>query len=103
MIDFQSLAHQCAPAVAPATIQAIIRAESGFNPLALRVNGAVVLRSAPQSTAQAVAWSKWLIHRGYSVDMGLMQINSRNLASLHLTPEDMFDPCRNIRAGAAIL
>jgi type IV secretion system protein VirB1 len=98
-----ALIQQCAPTVAPATIQAIIRAESGFNPLALHVNGNVRLRYPPSTVAEAVTWSDWLIKRGYSVDMGLMQINSRNLASLNLTPEGTFDPCQNIRAGAALL
>jgi type IV secretion system protein VirB1 len=103
MIDLSSLIHQCAPTVAPATLQAIIRTESDFNPLALHVNGPVRLRSAPKTAAEAATWSAWLIRQGYSVDMGLMQINSRNLASLNLTPARVFDPCQNIRAGAAIL
>lgn len=102
-MDFSGLIQQCAPAVAPAIVTAIIRTESGFDPLALHVNGAVRLRSPPQTAAQAAHWSSWLIEHGYSVDMGLMQINSHNLASLNLTPADAFDPCQNIRAGAAIL
>jgi type IV secretion system protein VirB1 len=103
MIDFASLIHHCAPTVAPALVEAIIRTESGFDPLALHVNGNVRLRSPPRTAAQAAAWSDWLIGHGYSVDMGLMQINSRNLTSLNLITADAFDPCRNIRAGATIL
>ncbi|MCB8878112.1 transglycosylase SLT domain-containing protein [Acidisoma silvae] len=41
--------------------------------------------------------------RGYSVDLGLMQVNSRNLPSLGVTVGQMFDPCTNIQVGAAIL
>jgi type IV secretion system protein VirB1 len=103
MVDVSSLMHRCAPTVAPVTLQAIIRTESGFNPLALDVNGRMRLRSAPKTAAEAAVWSRWLISRGYSVDMALMQINSHNLASLNLTPESVFEPCRNIHAGAAIL
>jgi hypothetical protein len=33
----------------------------------------------------------------------LMQINSANLTALQMTPEDLFDPCRNMQAGARIL
>jgi type IV secretion system protein VirB1 len=102
-MDFAAVIHQCAPAVAPAVVMAIMRTESGFDPLALHVNGNVRLRSPPQSASQAATWSDWLIGNGYSVDMGLMQINSRNLAALNLTTADAFDPCRNIRAGASIL
>jgi type IV secretion system protein VirB1 len=102
-MDIIALIHQCAPAVAPAVVEAIMRTESGFDPLALHINGGVRVRSPPRTASQAAAWSQWLIDRGYSVDMGLMQINSGNLASLRLTTADAFDSCRNIRAGAAIL
>lgn len=103
MIDLPSLMQHCAPAVAPTVLEAIIRTESGFDPLALHVNGAVRLQSQPRTLAQAGAWSDWLIRHGYSVDMGLMQINSRNLTALHLTATSVFQPCLNLRAGAAIL
>ena len=43
------------------------------------------------------------IARGYSVDIGLMQVNSRNLAALGVTVEQVLDPCRNIHAAATIL
>ncbi|WP_137935832.1 lytic transglycosylase domain-containing protein [Chitinivorax sp. B] len=103
MIDLPTLLHQCAPNVAPSTMQAIIRTESGFNPLAMNVNGGVRLQRKPKNMTEAAAWASWLIKQGYSVDMGLMQINSRNLARLNLTPAEVFEPCRNLRAGAAIL
>lgn len=103
MMDITTLIHQCAPTVAPAIVEAIMRTESGFNPLAVHINGGVRLRSQPRTASQAAAWSQWLIDHGYSVDMGLMQINSRNLPSLRLTTADAFEPCQNIKAGAAIL
>jgi len=103
MIDLTGLMQHCAPGVTPTVLQAIIGTESGFDPLALHVNGNVRLRSPPKTAAQAARWSDWLIRHGYSVDMGLMQINSRNLSMLNLTPAGAFDPCRNLRAGAAIL
>jgi type IV secretion system protein VirB1 len=103
MIDFPSLLQQCAPHVAVSTMQAIIRAESGFNPLALNVNASLRLQRAPRTAGEAAAWARWLIGQGYSVDMGLMQINSHNLVHLKLSPEAAFDPCSNVRAGAAIL
>ena len=43
------------------------------------------------------------IARGYSVDIGLMQVNSRNLAALGITVEQVLDPCTNIHAAATIL
>ena len=77
-----ALLHQCAPHVSPGTMLAIIRTESGFNPLALHVNGDFRLTAAPRSATEAAAWANWLIARGYSVDLGLMQINTRWLPVL---------------------
>jgi type IV secretion system protein VirB1 len=98
-----NLVRQCAATVAPNTMLAIMHTESGLNPLAMHVNGDLLLQRAPQTSAQAIGWSEWLIRRGYSVDMGLMQINSRNLARLNMSVADAFVPCRNIHAAAIIL
>ena len=84
-------------------MMAIIKVESGGNPLAMNVNGKQRLARQPASAIEAVAWAWWLINKGYSVDMGLAQVNSRNLQRLGLPPEAMFDPCYNIAAGAQIL
>ena len=43
-----------------------------------------------------------LVCRGHTVDMGYMQVNSANLKWLGYTVEDMFDPCKNLAAGAYI-
>jgi type IV secretion system protein VirB1 len=98
-----NLVRQCAPGVAPNTILAIMHTESSFNPVAMHVNGNVQLQHAPKTTAEAIEWSDWLIRRGNSVDMGLMQINSHNLARLNMSVADAFEPCRNIHAAAVIL
>lgn len=93
----------CGSTVAPATLRAIIRVESGDRLLAINVNGASAQPSpAPDAGAAAAIANSW-IAKGFSVDLGLMQVNSRNLASLGYTVAQMFDPCTNIRAGAAIL
>lgn len=44
----------CAPNVAPATLEAVIRVESGGNPLAINVNGLPV-QPAPAATAAEAA------------------------------------------------
>ena len=93
----------CAPQVAPPTIAAIIRVESGGNPLAIGINGPMRLSRRPVDAADAARLARTIMQAGYSVDLGLMQINSRNLPGLGLTVEQVFDPCTNIRAGATIL
>ena len=100
---------QCAPTVHPYTMQQVVRVESGGDPLALHVNGLAANRQPkPSSTAEAVAAARMFIATGFSVDLGLVQINSRNLPSLHLTIQQVLgtDPatmCANLAGGARIL
>jgi type IV secretion system protein VirB1 len=97
-----ALASQCAPNVAPQTVLAIIHTESRGRPFAVNVNGAAQ-PIAPTSAANAAATAQRYIAAGYSVDLGLGQINSRNMRWLGLTWETVFDPCINIAALGAVL
>jgi type IV secretion system protein VirB1 len=99
----EALVQQCAPNAAPQTVLAIVHTESRGRPWALNVNGRSTLARQPASRAEAAAWAQWLIDHGYSVDLGLMQVNSRHLARFGATPAQMLDPCFNIAAGASIL
>lgn len=92
----------CAPAVAPVTMAAIVQQESAGNPLALHDN--TTGRSyQPRSAQAAAALLRGLIGQGHSVDVGLAQVNSRNLPSLGLDPAAALDPCENLRAAQKIL
>lgn len=97
-----TLVMVCAPFVSSNTLMAIIGHESGGNPWALGVNGAYRFQK-PVDYASAVAEAKRLIAKGASIDMGLMQINSRTMASLGLTVEQLYDPCSNVYAGGVVL
>lgn len=97
-----ALAQQCAPTVAPETLLSVVQVESSFNPLAINVNGAADPRPA-RSKKEAVRVASALIARGHSVDLGLAQINSKNLGWLGLSVADAFDPCRNLAAAAKVL
>lgn len=106
MLDI-ALIMACAPNVAPSTIQEIIRVESGGNPLAVNINArnGVKLRPAIKITTaeHAIAVTHAAMKLGHTVDMGYMQINSANLPKLGYTVADMFEPCKNLAAGAHIL
>ena len=93
----------CAPNVASVTLQAIVEVESAGNPLALNINGIRVQPPPARDAKDAARVAMSYIARGYSVDIGLMQVNSHNLAALGTTVEQVLDPCTNIRAAAAIL
>lgn len=94
----------CAPQVHPSTVQGIMQTESGGKPFAIGINrGAGKLQRQPQNMQEAIAWARWLRARNVNFDAGLMQINSANWDRMGLTPENVFDPCTNVRAGAKIL
>ena len=97
------LAAQCAPNVAPATIAAIVQTESRGFELAIGVNGIARQPAPATSVAQAVQTARLYVGKGYSVDLGLGQINSRNMKALGLTWDNVFDPCTNIAAAGAVL
>lgn len=102
MTSLLALILACAPTVAPRTVQMLIDTESHGQVLALNVNGHRLKRQ-PSTVAEAQAWAAWLTDRGYNVDAGLMQVNSANWSRLGLDARSVFEPCRNIRAGAQIL
>ena len=108
---------ECAPNVAPATLRQIIHVESRGNPLAVNANDRVVTRKdgtkervrfkAPlliRSAQDAVTVAYAAIEAGHSVDLGYMQVNSRNLPALGVSVEEMLsDACKNVAAGAQVL
>ena len=100
MIDV-ALIQFCAPHVAVETIQRIVQVESAGDIYAVNVNG--YGRVHTRALQEAVSAAERLIEQGYSVDLGLMQINSRHLAQLNLTVRQAFEPCSNLKAGAKIL
>ncbi|AOK20188.1 lytic transglycosylase [Burkholderia ubonensis] len=99
---FAQLARACAPNVDPATLAALVRTESGFNPYAIGVVGGHLTRQ-PASLDEARATARELSSRGFSYSVGLAQVNERNFAKYGLDEATMFEPCRNLQAGGAIL
>ena len=97
-----ALASQCAPTVAPETVLAIIQTESSGEQFALNVNGGKQ-PGRQTNAADAAATARRYVAAGYSVDLGLGQINSRNMRWLGLTWETVFDPCTNVAALARVL
>jgi type IV secretion system protein VirB1 len=92
----------CAPLVAPVTLAAVVQHESGGNPLAVHDN-ATGASYRPRSEDEAIALTKSLMAQGHSVDLGLGQINSGNLARLGQSVETIFQPCANLAATQGVL
>ncbi|MDB5243758.1 MAG: conjugal transfer protein [Spirosoma sp.] len=93
---------ECNPrAIEPERLAGMVTGESGFDPLAIHVNGPNGGQSIrPRSTAEAAELAARLIASGQSVDLGLFQINSTNLARHGLSIAAAFEPCASMRAGA---
>lgn len=110
---FASLAATCAPQVHPMTLAAIVRQESAGNPLAIGVNAQHAsnaerveltrLSRSARSAQEAAQLARRLLGAGYSLDLGLAQINSANLQRLGLDLRSAFEPCANLAAAAKLL
>ena len=114
--EFKALAQRCAADVPLITLHAIARAESAFRPYALSLNypkrtaaeqglhgGGMFLARQPRTLDEARAWTRYLVSRGKTVSIGLLQINSEHSADFGLTWDQLFDPCTNMRVGAHLL
>lgn len=110
-MDLAPLVQQCTPPnVAPQTMHAIMRVESGHRPHAIgyklirRQDGKVfVLSAQPRNREQAISWARWLTAHGFDFDAGAAQVHSTNFGKYGLSVEAAFDACQSIRAGAQIL
>jgi type IV secretion system protein VirB1 len=94
-----ALALQCAPSVDPHMIVAIGQRESQLDPLTVHDNTTGQVLHG-DGVVQAAAQ---LISAGHSVDLGLMQINSRNLDMLGLPLRNAFSACSSVEAAAKLL
>lgn len=93
---------QCAPSVHHKTLQYLVSVESSFNPFAIGVVGGHLTKQ-PKTLSQAVATVQMLLEKNINFSAGITQVNRYNFAKYNLTVETVFDPCTNMRAGAAIL
>ncbi len=114
--EFVSLAGRCAPGAPADTLLAIARTESGLLTNAISINrpnaaarlagysdGRLILTKQPKDRTEATYWLHWFLRRRYTVSIGLMQVNSEMASRFHVKPEQLLEPCTNLRAGAAIL
>ncbi|AXQ11701.1 lytic transglycosylase (plasmid) [Xanthomonas oryzae pv. oryzae] len=101
-LAFEKLATECAPDVHPTTLKGVVSTESSWNPYAIGVVGGRLDRQ-PRSLSEAVATARELERQGFNFSMGLGQVNRYNLGKYGESYETVFEPCRNLKAGSAIL
>jgi type IV secretion system protein VirB1 len=114
--EFLSLAGRCAPAVPADTLLAIARTESALYADALSINrpnagarragytdGQLTLRRQPKDSSEAESWLHWFTLHHYTVSIGLMQVNAEMAPQFNVKPEQLLEPCTNLRVAARIL
>lgn len=103
MLDLTTTIHQCSPQVSPVTMQAIIRTESGGNPNAIGLNKGFKLKYPASSKNQATAWVNYLEKHQYNFDVGIAQVNIKNIHKYGYKAADALDPCINLKMAGDIL
>ena len=82
-------------------IKSVAYVESGFKPFALNIDGEPYFA---KSYASAYYIARYFIDKGYSVDVGLMQVNYNIWAKrLGFSLRQLLIPQNNVAAGAYIL
>ncbi len=100
---FVDLAQSCAPMVQVETLAGVVSLESKFLPFAIRINSGAPLSAQPASKAEAIEVATSLIADHQDIQLGLGGIGVEELRKLNLSVSDAFDPCRNLKAAAALL
>lgn len=95
------LAQRCAPEIATEAMVPIIVTESGGDALQINVNKGPRVRA--RSVGEGAAIVRRYMAAGYTVDVGLAQINSGNFTRLGVTVEQAFDPCTSLRLASSVL
>ena len=100
---FLALSARCAPMVAPETMAAIVRTESGFNTLAIGVNGPYGSARKFRTVEDAAAFIA--ANSGASIDVGIAQINNRagHMQTRGFSVAAALDPCIGLQVGGEVL
>lgn len=100
---FADIASLCAPTMAVEQVAAVASVESALARLAIRFNSGGAPKELPRTEDLAVKLAGERIAASEDIDLGLMGINAALLSELGLTVHGAFDPCLNVKAGAALL
>lgn len=105
VIDYTPYLSCSDPYAHRSIITAIVKVESGGNPWAININSknGVKLVYQAKTLEQAQAWVRWFAQNGYNIDIGLAQINIKNINKYKLDPTTFLEPCTNLAMAGKIL
>ena len=109
IIDLTPYLNQCSSQNAhPTVMLAIVKTESGGNPLAIGINKdthgrKVRLAYQAKSYDQAKQWLDYLEKNDYNFDVGVAQINIKNIHKYGYRAADALDICLNLQMASKIL
>jgi len=84
-------------------MQALVRTESAWQPLAIGMDKAQGTVKQPATLVEAIATAKELAASGRKFSVGLAQIHVSNVALYGMSWEQAFDACQNLAVGQKIL
>jgi hypothetical protein len=88
---------ECAPKVPIDVLKKIVGHESSGNPLALGLNSNLLqLKSQPKNKQEAEELIRVLDAAGLSYDVGVGQVNNKNLSRWGVDPKTALDVCQNL-------
>lgn len=105
VIDYTPYLSCSDPYAHRSVMTAIVKVESGGNPWAININsknGQRLLYPA-KSLEQAQAWIRWFVANNYNIDIGIAQINIKNIQKQGLDPVTFLEPCTNLKMAGQIL
>lgn len=105
VIDYTPYLACSDPYAHRSVMTAIVKVESGGNPWAININsknGQRLLYPA-KSLEQAQAWVRWFVANNYNIDIGIAQINIKNIQKQGLNPVSFLEPCTNLKMAGQIL
>jgi len=100
--EIAALAIACAPAIEVGTVQAIVNRESRGNPNAIGTTQAR-LSHQPRTREHALYVAGVLERAGVDFDVGIAQLNIRNLRRFGVSVTDALEPCKNMQLMQAVL
>lgn len=89
----------------PLLLKAIADVESNNHPYAINVNknGSSVKAVFTSSKKTAIDYIRHFERTGYNYDVGLGQINIRNIKRYGMDSKELLNPCKNLHASAMLL